>query len=159
LRWTYIVLPAALFLITLALTAAFYFRMPEQVAYHFQNGAADRWLSRGSFIIWMLIPQAIFTLLAFIIVRVVLMGANYWPVDNVLIRKMLPVMGNMVALPQIILTFTLLEVFLYNAYHIELIPVWAFALIVLIAGVIVLGVVFIQAILQARRQRNNIPQE
>jgi uncharacterized membrane protein len=159
LRWTYIVLPAALLLITLALTAAFYPRMPEQVAYHFQDGAADRWLSRGSFIIWMVIPQAIFTLLAFIIVRVVLLGANYWPVDNTLMRKILPVMGNMVALPQIILTFTLIQVFLYNAYHIKLIPVWVFAFIILISGGIVLGVVFIQAIRQARRQRTNIFQE
>jgi uncharacterized membrane protein len=159
LRWTYIVLPAALLLITLALTAAFYSRMPEQVAYHFQNGAVDRWLGRGSFIIWMVVPQAIFTLLAFIIARVVLLGANYWPVDDTLMRKILPVMGNMVALPQAILTFTLLQVFLYNAYHIKLIPVWVFALIVLIAGGIVLGVVFIQTVRQARHERTNILQE
>jgi hypothetical protein len=90
---------------------------------------------------------------------VVLLGANYWPVDNTLMRKILPVMGNMVALPQIILTFTLIQVFLYNAYHIKLIPVWVFAFIILISGGIVLGVVFIQAIRQARRQRTNIFQE
>jgi uncharacterized membrane protein len=149
----------ALLIITLVLTAVFYFRMPEQVACHFQNGAADNWLSRGSFITWMLVPQVIFTLLAFIIVRVTLLGANYWPVDSILARKILPVMGNMVALPQAILTFTLVQVFLYNAYHIKLIPVWVFALIVLIAGGIVLGAVFVQAIRQARRQRTNSLQE
>jgi hypothetical protein len=133
--------------------------MPEQVAYHFQNGVEDRWLSRNSFIIWMVVPQAIFTLLAFIIVRVVLLGANYWPVESTITRKILPVMGNLIALPQIIFTFTLIQVFLYNAYHIKLIPVWVFAFIILIAGAIVMGVFFVQSIRQARRQRTNILQE
>jgi hypothetical protein len=107
----------------------------------------------------MVIPQAIFTLLAFIIVRVVLLGANYWPVESTITRKILPIMGNLIALPQTILTFTLVQVFLYNAYHIQLIPVWVFALIILIAGAIFLGVVFVQSIRQARRQRTNILQE
>jgi uncharacterized membrane protein len=149
----------ALLLVTLVLTAFFYPRMPDQVAYHFQGDSPDRWLGRGTFMTWMVIPQAIFTLLAFIVVRVVLLGARYWPAEDAPIRKILPVMGNMVALPQIILTFTMLDIFLYNAYHVQLMPVWVWALIVMIAGGIVLGVVFIQAIRQSHRQRTNIPRE
>jgi uncharacterized membrane protein len=148
-----------LLLVTLALTVVFYPQMPEQVAYHFQGDSPDKWLGRGTFMTWMVVPQAIFTLLAFIAIRVVLLSARYWPAEDAPIRKILPVMGNMVALPQIILTFTLLDIFLYNAYHIQLMPVWVFALIVMIAGGVVLGVVFMQAILQSRRQRTKILQE
>jgi hypothetical protein len=127
--------------------------MPEQVAYHFQDSSADKWLSRSALITWIIIPQVFFTLLAFILVRVVLLGARYWPVENTLMKNILPAMGNMVALPQVILTFTLLDIILYNAYHIKLIPVWVFALIIMISSGIVLGVFFIKAIRQARRQR------
>jgi len=60
-------------------------------------------------------------------------------------------MGNMVALPQIILTFAMLDIFLYNAYQVHLIPLWVFALIVIIAGGVILGTFLIQALRQFRR--------
>jgi len=127
--------------------------MPDQVAYHFQDDTPDKWLSRGAFITWMLLPQAFFALLAFIIIRVVLLGARYWPPDDRLMNRLLPVMGNMVALPQLILVFTMLDIFLYNAYQIKLLPVWVFAVIIMALGGAVLGVFFARTIRQARRQR------
>jgi amino acid transporter len=129
------------------------------VAYRFQDTSSDKVLSRASFITWLIIPQLLLTLLAFILVRVVLMSARYWPDEDAPIRKILPIMGNMVALPQVILTFALLQIFLYNAYQIELISIWVFALIIMIAGGIILGVVFFQAFHQSRRQRTDMPQE
>jgi magnesium-transporting ATPase (P-type) len=133
--------------------------MPEQVAYLFQEGPADKFISRGTFIAWMLVPHVFFTLLAFILVRLVLLGSRYRPEENPLTQKILPVMGNMVALPQVILTFALLQIFLYNAYHIQIIPIWVFAIIIMIAGGIVLGVFFLQSIRQAHRERARNPQE
>ncbi len=108
---------------------------------------------------WLILPQFLFTLLAFIVVRLVLLSARYWPRENTLMRRILPVMGNMLALPQIILTFAMLDIFLYNAYQIRLIPLWVFALIIMILGVVVLGAFFVQTIRQARRQRVKIHQE
>jgi hypothetical protein len=107
----------------------------------------------------MLLPQVFFTLLAFIVVRVVMTSGRYWQVDNSPLLKILPVMGNMLGLPQLILTFTMLNIFLYNAYEIRLIPVWVFAIIVMVLGVAVLGLFFIQIIRQARRNRSKIPRE
>ena len=149
----------ALLVVTLVLIAVFYPRLPEQVAYRFQDVSPDKVLSRGAFITWLIIPHLLFTLLAFILVRVVLMSARYWPDEDAPIRKILPVMGNMAALPQVILTFALLQIFLYNAYQIELLPIWVFALIIMIAGGIVLGAVFFQVFRQSRRQRTAKPQE
>jgi uncharacterized membrane protein len=158
-RWTFVVLPVVLLFISLILTAVFYHQLPAQIAYHFQDSSPDKWLSRGAFITWLLIPQVFFTMLAFIVVRVVLLSARYWPTENTPMTRILPVMGNMVALPQIILTFTMLDIFLYNAYKIKLVPVWVFALVIMILGVVVLGVFFIQTIRQARRQHTKNHQE
>jgi uncharacterized membrane protein len=158
-RWAFMALPLALLLLSLILTAVFYHQLPAQIAYHFQGDSPDKWLSRGVFITWLLIPQAFFTLLAFTVVRVVLLSARYWPAENTPLKRIIPIMGNMVALPQIILTFAMLDIFLYNAYQIRLVPLWVFALAVMILGGIVLGVFFVQAIRQARRQRAKTHQE
>ena len=133
--------------------------MPEQVAYHFEDGSPDRWLSRGAFIAWLLVPQILFTSLAYIVVRVVLLSARYWPAEDTLMNSMLPVMGNMAGLPQAILTFAMLDIFLYNAYEIRFIPLWIVAVIVMIAGLAVLGVFFFRVIRQARRLRAKSRQE
>ncbi len=146
-------------LITLILVAVFYPKLPDQVAYSFQDASPDKVLSRGAFITWLIIPQFLFTLMAFIVVRVVLMSARYWPDEDAPIRKILPVMGNMAALPQVILTFALLQFFIDIAYQIQLFHLWVFAIIIMIAGGIVLGVVFVQAFRQSRRLRTDKPQE
>jgi hypothetical protein len=127
--------------------------LPAQLAYHFQGDLPDKWLGRGAFLAWMLLPQLFFTILAFLVARVVLLGARYWPAESLAMKQALPVMGNMVALPQIILTFTMLDIFLYNAYQIRLVPVWMVAVIVMVLGGVVLGFVFIKLIREARRQR------
>ena len=61
-------------------------------------------------------------------------------------------MGNMVALPQIILGFAMLDIFLYNAYQIDILPLWIFALIVLVLGGIILGVFFIILVIRQFRE-------
>jgi uncharacterized membrane protein len=158
-RWTFIILPIVLFFISLILTAIFYQQLPTEVAYHFKGDSPDRWLSRGAFVAWLLIPQFFFTLLAFIVVRLVLLSARYWPAENKLMRRLLPVMGNMIALPQVILTFAMLDIFLYNTYEIRLISIWVFTTIIMALGVIILGVFFFQTIREARRQRGKTHQE
>ncbi len=58
-------------------------------------------------------------------------------------------MGNMIALPQIILGFAMLRIFIYNSYQIQIMPLWTFALIIMVLGGIILGIFFIRAIKQA----------
>jgi uncharacterized membrane protein len=154
-RWTYIVLPAAILLASLVLAAVFYPRLPEEVAYHFKGELPDRWLGRAAFTGWTVAVQAILTLSAFVLVGMVLLGARRWSVESPALKGLLPVMGNMVGLPQLIILFTMLHVFLYNSYRIRLISVLAFALIVLALGGIVLVVMIVRAAGQARRLYSN----
>ena len=158
-RWTYIVLPVAFLLLSVILTAIFYSRLPSEIAYHFQGDSPDRWLGRSTFITWMIIPQVLFTVLAFAIVRVILLGARYWPPESTPLKKLLPVMGNMVALPHIILFFAMLQFFLYNAYQIKMMPLWIIALIIMILGGIILVVFFIRIVRQFRSRQGKSLQE
>ncbi|OGN99006.1 MAG: hypothetical protein A2Y89_00250 [Chloroflexi bacterium RBG_13_51_18] len=158
-RWTYIVLPVTLFLLSLILAACFFPFLADEIAYHFQNDIPDRWLSRGALIGWMIIPQVFFTILSIVVVRIIMLTSRYLPQRNSPLPSLLPMMGNMIALPQIVLIFAMLDFFLYNTQQIKLIPLWIFTLIVLAGGIFVLGVFFIQAIRRSRRLKAKISQE
>ena len=152
-RWAYIVLPVAILLLSIILTGYFYRLLPPEVAYQFKASEPDRWASRSAIVAWTLTPQFIFVLLAAAIVRVNT-KLNMWlrQAESTVARKVLSLMGNMVALPQIILGFAMLDIFLYNAYQIDIMPLWIFALIVLVLGGIILGVFFIILVIRQFRE-------
>lgn len=152
-RLSYIVFPASILLISLVLTAIFYPRLTVEIGYHFQgDGSPDRWLNRNRIILAMLIPQLILTLVA---------AATAWGITKLSARipqqaivkqeRIFRLMGNMMALPQIVLSFAMLDIFVYNAYRIHIMPLWVFAVTVMAAGAVVLGIFFLRAARAARR--------
>ena len=150
-RWTYIILPVAILLISVILAVYFYGLLPPEVAYHFQDGSPDRWMSRSAIIVWLVVPQFVLVFIGLIISGgTTILSRRSWQTENTQVRKVLLITGNMVALPQVILAFAMLDIFLYNAYQIHLIPLWIFVLIIMILGGIILGIFFIQALGQAR---------
>jgi hypothetical protein len=60
-------------------------------------------------------------------------------------------MGNLLALPQLIVFFAMLDIFSYNSYQIHLMPMWIFLLIVLGLATIAL-VVFLAFIVSRKMQ-------
>ena len=152
-RWSYIILPMVLLLLSIILTAFFYRLLPAEVAYRFQaDGSPDNWLSRGAIVLWALWPQLFLTLLAGAVTWGTTRLSNlFQQAESTQIKpeNTISLMGNMIALPQIILLFAMLDIFSYNSYQIHLLPLWALALIVLGVGGIVLGIFFIQAIRRA----------
>jgi len=152
-HWSYIILPLAILSLSLILTAYFYHQLSTEVAYHFKfDGSPDRWLSREMVTLWLFVPQLLLALGA---------GAIVWGITKlgVLSRQsgsagvkpesMLSLMGNLVALPQIILCFAMLDIFSYNAYQMHIMPLWVFALIIMGLGGIILGIFFVLAIRRA----------
>ncbi len=104
-------------------------------------------MSRGAIIAWMITPQFFFALLAGTIVwGTIKLSAQFRQTVSTGVEKILSLMGNMIALPQIILGFAMLDIFSYNSYQIHLMPLWIFALIVMGLGGIILGIFFILAI-------------
>ncbi|MFC2059810.1 DUF1648 domain-containing protein [Chloroflexota bacterium] len=154
-HWHYVIFPVFILILTIILIVYFYHRLPADLAYHFKaDGSPDKWLSREMTVIWTLVPQILLTLVA---------GAITWGITKLgyLFRQtvstgiksenILSLMGNMVALPQIILCFAMADIFSYNSNQIHLMPIWLFALIVLLLSSVFLGIFFIRTIRQAWR--------
>jgi uncharacterized membrane protein len=134
------------------LTAYFYHLMPAEVAVHFENGLPDSWLSPQMTIVLALIPQALLALIGLALAWVTTrMMARSWPEGTKTNpAAIVAIMGNMVALPQIVLGFAMADIFVYNAYQVHLPALWIVALIIMVAGSVIIGVVFTRAI---RRER------
>jgi uncharacterized membrane protein len=151
-RWTYVVLPSALLLISVILTAVFYQMLPDEVAYSFSGGEPSHLYGRGGVIAWVIALQAVFTLISLAIAGIAASAGRRLQIGETdLNRSLFTIMGNLTALPQLIVLFAMLDIFLYNAYQIKLIPLWVFAVIVLALGGIVLGVYFIRSVRLVRR--------
>ncbi len=154
-RWSYIILPVAILFISIVLAVVFIPQLPTELAYHFKrDGSADRWLSRSQIILAMLLPQLLLTLLAVATTwGVTKLSARFRPAGKNAIKpeRIVRLMGNMVALPQIVLSFAMLDIFSYNAYQIHIMPLWIFAVIVMGVGGILLGIFFLRAVREAWR--------
>jgi uncharacterized integral membrane protein len=158
-RWTYITLPVVLFLLSVILVAIFYNKLPTEVYYRF-SGETTSPVSRVAIVAWLLTPQFLLMLIGIAISGIgSIISRRYEPSDSNHIKRLLMAMGNMVALPQIILIFAMLEIFLYNAYEIRVLPLWVIILVVLLLGTIILGIFFIQTIRQFRRSNVKQNQE
>jgi len=148
-RWSYIVVPLVLLFLSVVLAVYFYSRLPVEVAYHFQgDGLPDRWVSRGVIVLWLLLPQLFFTLVAWVLTwGMTRLAALFRPSGSSMVKAggVLSAMGNMIALPQAVLFVAMLDIFSYNSYQMHLLPLWAIALIIMGVGGIVLGVFFLRA--------------
>jgi uncharacterized membrane protein len=156
-RWSYAVIPLAVLLLMAGLSAYFYHLLPIEVAVHFEDGLADGWLSRQATLVLALLPQFLLALIGLALAWVTTrMMARSWPEGTKTNpRTIIAIMGNMVALPQIVLGFAMADIFIYNAYQIHLPSLWILALVVMVVGGIVIGVVFTRAIRRERSRRRN----
>ncbi|MFC1901661.1 hypothetical protein ACFLX3_01860 [Chloroflexota bacterium] len=159
-RWTYIALPGAILLFSVILAAGCFHRLPSEVAYHFTDGAPDQWLGRGAVVAWTLIPQFALVVIALAITAgTAALSARSQIDETTPVKRVLAIMGNIVAMPQLIIAFAMFDIFLYNIYQIHLIPLWAFAVIVIILGSMMLGIFLVQALRRFRELPDKNPQE
>ena len=152
-RWRYVVLPLAMLLLSAVLVGGFYTRLSAEVGYHFKSdGSPDMWLAPGLLAFWALLPQFLLTLGAVAVSWVIsMLATRFLEAESAVVspQRIMLLTGNMVALPQIIILYYLLDVFSYNSSGAHLgLPVLAFALIVMVAGGAVLGVFFVRMMKQ-----------
>ena len=129
------------------------------MAYRFElDGSPGGFLSRGQTILLLLTPQLLLALSAWVITwGVTRLGflsryrASLWFKPE----RVLALMGNMLAIPQVILCFATLDIFSYNAYQVHIMPLWLFALIVLVVGTIILGIFSVPLVLKAWKAFNS----
>ena len=155
-RWKYVLLPLAILLLAVVLAVAFYPQLNTEIAYRFDiNGSPQSWLSRGMVALMMLLAQLVFAAAAVGIAwGITRMGRSMERASGALKPQGLAVlMSNMIILPQIILGFAMLDIFIYDIYGSHLMPIWLFALIVMLLGGIVLAILFTRTFLQTRSAR------
>jgi len=160
-RWRYVVLPAAILLLSIVLSAYFYRLLPPEVAYHFESdGTPDGWLSRGVIMAVALMPQLFFTLLAAAIVWVITkIGILSGQTGGASVRaeRILSLMGNMIALPQLIICFAMLDIFSYNSYQIHIMSMRVFLFAIL--GLATIALVFFLAFIFQKARQQYIPSQ
>ena len=154
-RWRYVVLPLAVFVLSVVSVGYFYRLLPAEVAYRFRSdGAPDGWLSRSAIVLWALVPQVFLTMLA---------GAVTWGIGKLraavseavtgmaTLDRLLLATGNMVVIPQTILFFAMLDAFSYNSYQIHILPLRVVAVIVAVVGAIALVAFFFRTVRRSWR--------
>jgi len=141
--------PVIVFLLSIILFAFFYHLLPTEVAVHFDiDGNPDNWLGPEMTGVTLLAPQLLFLLMALGIAwGVVRLDQRFSWSENggVGTGRMVSFMGNIMALPQLIILFAMLDILSYNSYQTHILPMWLFLIIVLglmTAGLLVAGVVF-----------------
>ncbi|HEY33538.1 MAG TPA: DUF1648 domain-containing protein [Dehalococcoidia bacterium] len=153
-HWRSAVLPLAVLVLTIALVAYFYRLLPEEVVYRFgAEGSPDEWTGRGTIVLWALLPQLFLTLLAIAVAwGVTKLSTTFKQMEGfgINLDTIALVMGNMIALPQAILFFAMLDIFSYNSYEFRILPLWVIALIIMALGAVILGIFFIRSMRQVR---------
>jgi uncharacterized membrane protein len=143
-RWSYVAAPLTLFLLSLILAASIYHLLPAELASHFElDGTPDGWLSREVTMVWLLMPQLVLVLLAGGVGwGVSRLSARFGQIDSTVVRagRVVLLMGNLIALPQLLLCFAMIDIFSYNLYQRHIMPMWVFLLLILILVTIALGV-------------------
>lgn len=77
--------------------------------------------------------------------------------DAVKLDRVLLLVTNLVALPQLLLLFALAEILSYNIYGAHLMPGWAFGAAVLVTGAVFLGLLFRLLPERRRKQKTKEP--
>jgi len=162
-RWKYIILPVALLLLSILLSAYFYRLLPAEVAYHFEpDGTPDKWFSRRIAMVWALAPQFLFTLLAAVtILGITKLGLFFSRMRGATINleKILSLMGNIIALPQFIICFAILDIFSYNSYKLHIVPMRIFLFTILGLATIALILLLVFIFQKARQQYISQPKD
>jgi len=158
-RRRYVALPVGILFFSLALSAIFYGQLPEDVAYRFNlDGSPESFLSRGSTLAVMLAAQLLLALgavaVTWVISRIRSLAMNR---ESLWVQPegLLLFMGNMPAIPQLILAFALADIFSYNALDTHIMPLWLFVVIVLVIGAVVIGRFAIPVFLRALHGMND----
>lgn len=151
-RIKYIAAPLVLVGVSIVITVISFSRLPAEVGYHFTGeGTPDRWLTRETAVALMVMPQILLTGLVASLISGVsklgLMAGSGSPFGKRPQRLFL-LMGNVGVLPQIVLGIAMLDIFLYNAYDVHVIPTSGFIILlgIVTALLAALLVFFIQKV-------------
>jgi uncharacterized membrane protein len=154
-RLSYIALPLIFFAITLLLLAIYYNQLGENIAFRFDiDGQPSSYLDKGTLSLWLLAIQFSLTVFAYFIVRLII-RSQFLNVsrENVWINtdRLILIIGNMVALPQLVFTYAAFDAFYFNTTQAHLLSLWLFTVIVVMMSAITFSILIIPGLVKAFR--------
>lgn len=158
-RLSFIGLPLALLAVAAVLCGIFYGRLPNPAAYRFQTSAADAFIGRGALLAWLIVPHALCAFMSWGLVSTILLSSRYWEGETSFIARVLPLMGNMTAVAQIVFVLAAVQIFVYNTSGALLAPFWPVAVAVLVIGGVIISVKFMDLYRESRRRNPKPVQE
>ncbi len=153
-RLRYAALPLLAFAVSAILAAWLGPRLTADAAFNFGGGDTPAgYFSRGAVLGITLGLQVAIALpvIAVSWVTLRLRGGQADGEDTVKLDRVLLLVTNLVALPQLLLLFALAEILSYNIYGAHLLPGWAFGAVVLFTGAVFLALLF--RLLPERRKK------
>ena len=155
-HWSYIALPLLILLASIGLSIYFYGKLPGEVIYRFNSdGSAAAIVSHNGIIMWAILPQLLFTIFTIIIAWGTTKISRLFDqaaTAGIKLDTILLVMSNMVVIPQLVLFFTMLNIFSYNSSQTRMGFTWWMGLVVIVVGLIFLGIFFARAIRKMGKQ-------
>jgi uncharacterized membrane protein len=154
-HWNQLIIPISIFVICLIMAIYFGPSIPDRVAFRFNtNGIPTSYMSKFWFL-GIMIGSQFLILMAALILSFVLIKLGQRLFKNAAVtmypQKAIWLMINMLALPQIILAYIMLDVSFYALHESHIMLPWLFTMIAVVVGSIVLIILFIQAINQSRK--------
>ena len=153
-RLRYAALPLLTLAVSVIIAAWLGPKLTADAAYNFGGGDAPTgYFSRGAVLgITLGLQVAIALPVVFVSwVTIRLRGSQADGGDAVKLDRVLLMVTNLVALPQLLLFFALAEILSYNIYGAHLLPGWAYGAAVLVTGALFLGLLF--RLLPERRKK------
>lgn len=150
-QWRYVILPFAVLLISIILTAIFFGMTPDEVAYRFNiDGEPTAHMGAFGAVSLFLGIQLAVAFVSFVITRTISAQKFLTDSKDVAIRpdKLLTLMGNILVIPQLVFAYALLDMFIYNANEFHLMPLWLFVAIVLVTSTIIIGVLTLPSLIK-----------
>ncbi|MBI4294591.1 MAG: DUF1648 domain-containing protein [Chloroflexi bacterium] len=138
-RWRYVALPLALCLASLILVACFYPRLEgARLATHFSfSGQPDGWMGRSAFVAIMLAIQFGFAGISLALVRWLSAWLRPGAPAQVSASASQWLLGNLLAVGQMVVLYAMADTFWYNLYQAHLLPVWLFIILAVISATLV----------------------
>jgi hypothetical protein len=155
-HWSYIVLPLLILLASVGISIYFYGKLPGEVVYRFNSDNSPAAIvNRGGIIMWAILPQLLLTIFTIIIAYGTTKISRLFDqaaTAGIKLDTILLVMSNMVVIPQLVLFFTMLNIFSYNSSQTRIGFTWWMGLIVIVMGLVFLGIFFVRAIRKMGKQ-------
>jgi TRAP-type C4-dicarboxylate transport system permease small subunit len=149
-RWSYIVLPLVILLISIGISIYFYAKLPDPLNYRLSaDNSPASMISRNGIMLWAILPQFLLTLFTFIIAYGTTRISHLFAqaaTAGVKLDTILLIMSNMVVIPQLVLLFTMLNIFRYDSSQTSIDLIWWVSLAIIIVGLVFLGIFFVRTI-------------